>query len=165
MKKNYNKNKVINQKKLFKIVKNLKKLKRKIVITNGCFDILHPGHVSYLEKSKKLGDVLIVLLNSDKSIKKNKGKSRPINNLNFRQNVLSGLSSIDYLTSFKDKTPKKLYKVLKPDILTKGMDMAKTPIAGSEYVKKNGGKIKLIKYDERFSNSKIIKKISKIPNY
>ena len=72
MRKNYNNKKIINQKKLFKIVKNLKKSKKKIIITNGCFDILHPGHVSYLEKSKKLGDVLIVLLNSDKSIKKNK---------------------------------------------------------------------------------------------
>jgi D-beta-D-heptose 7-phosphate kinase/D-beta-D-heptose 1-phosphate adenosyltransferase len=155
----YNKQKIVDQKKLFKIVKKLKKENKKIVMTNGCFDIIHPGHVSYLEKSKKLGDVLIVLLNSDKSIKMNKGKNRPINNLYFRQQVLSGLSSVNYLTSFKDKTPKKLYKIMKPNILTKGFDVAKKLIAGADYVKKYGGKVKLIKYDMRFSTTKIIKNI------
>ncbi len=153
----YNKQKIVDQKKLFKIVKKLKKANKKIVMTNGCFDIIHPGHVSYLEKSKKLGDVLIVLLNSDKSIKMNKGKNRPINNLYFRQNVLSGLSSVNYLTSFRNKTPGKLYKVMKPNILTKGFDMINKSIAGAEFVKKNGGKVKLIKYDKRFSTTKIIK--------
>lgn len=155
----YNKQKIVDQKKLFKIVKKLKKENKKIVMTNGCFDIIHPGHVSYLEKSKKLGDVLIVLLNSDKSIKMNKGKNRPINNLYFRQQVLAGLSSVNYLTSFKDKTPKELYKIMKPNILTKGFDVAKKSIAGAEYVKKYGGKVKLIKFDIRFSTTKIIKNI------
>jgi D-beta-D-heptose 7-phosphate kinase/D-beta-D-heptose 1-phosphate adenosyltransferase len=89
----------------------------------------------------------------------NKGKNRPINNLYFRQQVLSGLSSVNYLTSFKDKTPKKLYKIMKPNILTKGFDVAKKLIAGADYVKKYGGKVKLIKYDMRFSTTKIIKNI------
>lgn len=156
-----NKNKIVSKKNLIELLKKLKRRKKKIVITNGCFDILHPGHISYLKKSKQLGDILIVLINTDKSVKTNKGNKRPINNLVFRQRMISELSSVDYVVSFSTKTPENLYKILSPDILTKGKDMINKTIAGAKNVKQNGGKVKLIRYDKKYSTTKIIKKIIK----
>ena len=154
-----NSHKIVNKKKLFQLVNYFKKKKKKIVITNGCFDILHPGHISYLEKSKQLGDVLIILINSDNSVKKIKGAKRPINNLSYRRKLLTALNFVDYVCSFSSKTPENLYKSLKPDILTKGKDMIGKVIAGAKDIEKMGGKVKLIKYDKRYSTTKIIKKI------
>ena len=158
--KNSENKKIISRIELIKTVAKLKKKNKKIVITNGCFDILHPGHISYLKKSKELGDVLIVLINTDKSVKKNKGPKRPINNLAYREIVLSQLESVNYITSFSEKTPEKLYKILSPSILTKGRDALKKKVAGALDVKKNGGVIKFINYDSKYSTTKIIKKIS-----
>lgn len=95
---------------------------KKIVFTNGCFDILHVGHIQYLEEAKSYGDVLIVGLNTDASVRKLKGESRPINNQNDRANILSSLSSVDYVVIFEEETPYELIRLISPDILVKGGD-------------------------------------------
>ena len=112
-----------------------KSLNKKIVFTNGCFDILHIGHISYLHKAKKLGDILIVGINSDSSVKLLKGSSRPINSLNDRMKIISSLKPVDYVVSFNDETPDKLIEMIEPDILTKGSDYANKEIAGSGHAK------------------------------
>ena len=109
---------------LLQKLKNSLRSKR-IVMTNGCFDIIHSGHIEYLRKSKKYGDVLIVAINSDASVKLNKGRKRPIINLRDRIIILSELRSVDYIITFNSKTPKNLYKIIKPNIITKGQDYFK----------------------------------------
>ena len=138
---------------------------KKIVMTNGCFDIIHSGHVDYLQKSKKLGDVLLVAINSDASIKNLKGKNRPINNLSDRIKVLTSMSFVDYIIPFKSKTPERLYKLIKPSIITKGGDYNKKNIAGLKHVLENGGKLKLIRLTKNKSTSDIINKIRKIKTF
>ncbi len=146
----------------FIIEKNkLKRLKKKIVMTNGCFDILHPGHIRILKESKKLGDILVVLVNSDISVKKNKGKNRPIQKQKDRIEVLCSIKFVDYVIMFNDKEPTKLYKKFLPEILTKGNEYNKNMIAGANEVIKGGGKIKLINMKKNFSTSRIIQKIIK----
>jgi D-beta-D-heptose 7-phosphate kinase/D-beta-D-heptose 1-phosphate adenosyltransferase len=154
--------KKINLKECLKVVKNLKRLKKKVVMTNGCFYIVHSGHVDYLHKTKKLGDILIVAINSDASIKNLKGKHRPINDLSDRIKVLTSISFIDYIIPFSSNTPEKLYKLIKPGIITKGGDYKKSNIAGSKHVIENGGKLKLIPLIKNKSTSKIINKIRKL---
>jgi D-beta-D-heptose 7-phosphate kinase / D-beta-D-heptose 1-phosphate adenosyltransferase len=114
-------------------IKQLRAQERKIVFTNGCFDILHKGHVCYLEKAKRLGDVLIVGLNSDSSVKRLKGESRPINNENARSTVLAALEAVDYVVIFTEDTPLNLIKTVAPDVLVKGGDYAIENIVGREY--------------------------------
>ena len=128
-------------------------------MTNGCFDILHPGHIDYLKKAKLMGDILIVALNSNNSIKKLKGSKRPINDLNFREKMLEAYNFIDYIISFDDKTPKELIKQIMPDILVKGGDYLVEEIAGSEDVLKSGGEVKTIPLLKGFSSTSIIDKI------
>ncbi|PIW80435.1 MAG: D-glycero-beta-D-manno-heptose 1-phosphate adenylyltransferase [Candidatus Omnitrophica bacterium CG_4_8_14_3_um_filter_43_15] len=123
-------------KNLIGIIKRLKSKGRKIVFTNGCFDILHCGHVEYLVKAKKLGDVLIVGLNSDLSISKIKGPKRPINNQKDRAIVLAALEAVDYVVMFSEDTPYELIKAIKPDVLAKGGDWKPKDIVGSDIVKK-----------------------------
>jgi len=140
---------------------NLKLLKDKqIVFTNGCFDIIHPGHLSYLYQSSLEGDILIVGLNSDSSVKINKGDNRPINNTIQRASVLSYLSFIDYIIIFEDKTPINLIKALNPHILIKGSDYLLDEIVGAKHVISNGGDVKTIDLIEGYSSSKIIDKIN-----
>ncbi len=143
-----------------KLNKSLKS--KKIVMTNGCFDIIHSGHIEYLRKSKKYGDVLIVAINSDASVKLNKGKNRPIINLKDRIKILSELNCVDYVITFNSKTPEKLYKLLKPNVITKGKDYFKKNIAGLDYVLKNGGSLKLIPLKKNQSTTRIINKIKKL---
>jgi len=133
---------------------------KKIVFTNGCFDLLHPGHVKYLEEAKSYGDILIVGLNSDNSVKKIKGPKRPINAENDRALVLSGLESVDYVTIFDEDTPLNLIKTLKPDILVKGGDYHNQKIVGSSEVKE----IKILSYTENKSTTSLIEKILKNGN-
>jgi len=144
---------------LEKIIPNLKKKNKKIVFTNGCFDILHYGHLRYLEKAKELGDILIVGVNSDSSVKAIKGKGRPINRCRDRMALIAGLQCVDYCLSFKEKTPLKLIKKIKPDILVKGGDWKKEEIVGSEFVTSYGGKVKTIKYIKGYSTTQTINKI------
>lgn len=131
-----------------------------IVFTNGCFDILHRGHVRYLKKAKKFGDILVVGLNSDSSVKAIKGPKRPIINEKDRAEILASLNMVDYVVLFSDNTPYNLIKSLKPDILVKGADYRISEIAGSDIVKKSGGKVKRIILEKGLGTSEIIKKIS-----
>ena len=144
---------------LSRIFKEIKKRNLKLVFTNGCFDIIHAGHVNYLNEAKKLGDLLIVAVNSDSSVMKLKGKKRPINKLKDRLTVLSAFDSIDYILEFEEDTPLEIIKLLKPDFLVKGADYKFEDIAGAEFVKNNGGLVKLIEYTEGRSTSNLIRKI------
>lgn len=132
---------------------------KKVVMTNGCFDIIHPGHVEYLRKSKENGDILVVAVNSDRSIKSIKGDSRPINSFAYRAKVLSSLEMVDIVVEFDEDTPEELIKIIMPDVLTKGSDYAISEIAGSEIVISNGGKVILVELVEGYSTSSILSKI------
>ncbi len=132
-----------------------------MVFTNGCFDILHAGHVDYLQKARKLGDFLVVGLNSDLSISKIKGPSRPVNPQELRVEVLSSLECVDYIVLFDEETPENLIKLLKPDILVKGADWKEEEIVGANFVKSYGGKVVRIDFNFNISTTKIIEKIKK----
>lgn len=149
---------------LLKIRKQLKLKSKKVVFTNGCFDILHAGHVDYLNKAKKLGDVLIVGLNSDLSIKKIKGENRPIINENERAYILSNLKAVDYIILFDEETPLNLIEKLVPDVLVKGDDWKIKDIAGADFVQLNGGKVSTVKFVSNQSSSKIIKRVLELYN-
>ena len=134
----------------------------KIVMTNGCFDILHPGHVSYLENARKLGDRLIVAVNTDESVKRLKGESRPINDLNARMAVLAGLASVDWVVPFAEDTPQRLIGEILPDLLVKGGDYKPEEIAGSQEVWANGGEVKVLNFENGCSTTNVIKKIQSL---
>ncbi len=141
------------------IVKDLKTTGKKIVFTNGCFDIIHAGHVEYLQEAAGLGDVLIIGLNSDKSVKRLKGKSRPINSQVDRAKVLSGLETVSYIVIFDDDTPYMLIDHIKPDVLVKGGDWKPDEIVGADIVLANGGSVRSLSYKEGNSTSSIINKM------
>jgi len=132
--------------------------KEKIVFTNGCFDILHPGHIHILDQAKSYGDILIVGLNSDESIKKLKGPKRPKVSQKDRLRILSSIKFVDYAILFEEDTPLKLIKKIKPNILVKGGDYNSDDIVGSEFVKSNGGEIKIVQLLEGYSSSSLIDK-------
>jgi rfaE bifunctional protein nucleotidyltransferase chain/domain len=132
---------------------------KKIVFTNGCFDILHAGHISYLEKARSLGDVLVVGLNSDISVKRLKGKDRPIVSQKNRAKVLSALSCVDFIAIFDSVTPLKLIRSIKPDVLVKGGDWKVKDIVGAEFVQSYGGAVKSLPYIKGFSTRDLIRKI------
>lgn len=156
--------KVLSKRQLGQIIKIEREKKKdlKIVFTNGCFDIIHSGHINYLKAAKKLGDILILALNSDSSVKRLKGKKRPINKLEDRINVLSAIDFIDYLIVFDDDTPLKIIEILKPDILVKGSDYNISEIAGAEFTINNGGIVKLIELTQDLSTTKIIKRLKSL---
>lgn len=141
------------------ILKKLKAKKRITVFTNGCFDILHAGHVSYLEKAGSMGDVLIVGLNSDASVKKLKGKSRPLVTQKNRARVLSALSCVDFIVIFSGLTPLDLIKAIRPGVLVKGGDWRVKDIVGANFVKSYGGSVKGLPYLKGFSTRSLIRKI------
>jgi len=130
-----------------------------IVFTNGCFDLIHIGHISYLRKAKQMGDFLWVGLNSDESVRRLKGEKRPIISQNDRVEILASLRFIDYLTIFDQDTPFELIKLIKPDILVKGADYKGKTIIGADIVNRAGGIVKLIDFVEGKSTSTIIDKI------
>ncbi len=129
---------------------------KKIVFTNGCFDILHRGHLEYLSEAKRLGDLLILGLNSDQSVKKLKGEFRPINNELDRKFFLENLRSVDFVEIFSEEDPLKLIMKIKPSILVKGGDWAVEKIVGSEFVLKNGGQVKSLKFLDGHSTTNLI---------
>jgi len=131
----------------------------KIVFTNGCFDILHKGHIDYLQKAKKLGDILVVGLNSDASVKRLKGEERPINCLADRADMLLALSVVDYVIPFEEDTPLELIKAIMPDVLVKGGDYTLDNIVGAKEVISNGGEVKVLSFVPGHSTTQIIKKI------
>ena len=130
-----------------------------LVLTNGCFDILHPGHVDYLRRARELGDRLIVLVNSDASVASLKGPSRPINDINFRQQMLAALEAVDYVCQFDTLTPATQIEAIRPDILVKGGDYSVNEIAGSEHVLANGGRVEILPFVNGYSSSNVIEKI------
>lgn len=134
-------------------------LGERIVMTNGCFDILHPGHVDYLEKARDLGDRLIVAVNDDTSVKRLKGPSRPINSLATRMRVLSSLKCVDWVLSFCEDTPKQLYEQILPDVLVKGGDYTVDQVVGADCVRAAGGEVKIINFLPGHSTSNLIKRI------
>jgi len=152
---------IITEKELLETIQQARALGEKIIMTNGCFDLLHAGHVSYLEKAKQLGNRLIIAVNDDASVKKLKGSSRPINSLNERMKVLAGLRSVDWVVAFSEDTPERLICAIKPDVLVKGDDYLPKDIAGYECVTQNGGEVQTIKLEEGISTSNIIKLIQK----
>ncbi|GGW87099.1 bifunctional protein HldE [Alteromonas halophila] len=131
----------------------------KVVMTNGCFDILHSGHVSYLEEAAALGDRLIVAVNTDESVTKLKGPGRPVNNVNRRMSVLAGLKSVDWVVPFSEDTPQRLIAELLPDILVKGGDYSLDAIAGAKEVLADGGEVKVLNFEEGVSTTGIIERI------
>jgi D-beta-D-heptose 7-phosphate kinase/D-beta-D-heptose 1-phosphate adenosyltransferase len=155
-----------------KLIRNLKSLKdlclsyesnnKKIVMTNGCFDILHAGHTYILEESKKLGDILIVALNSDLSIKKIKSKDRPIVSELDRAYVLSCLSSVDHIILFDNESPEEIICEILPEILIKGSDYKGKKVAGEDCLTRNGKKVVLIDLIKGKSSTSIIDKVSKL---
>lgn len=152
--------KTLNQ--LIKIANKLKSQNKKIVTTNGIFDILHAGHVKYLEQAKKLGDVLIVGVNKDKSVKQNKGDKRPINDEKSRLIVLAALESVDYVFMFDEKDPRNWLDILKPNIHVKAGDYKLSKIIEKNVVEKNGGKIVIAKIEKGYSTTNLINKILSI---
>ncbi|MAD59264.1 MAG: D-glycero-beta-D-manno-heptose 1-phosphate adenylyltransferase [Flammeovirgaceae bacterium] len=129
---------------------------KKIVFTNGCFDILHPGHIHILSKAKSLGDILVVGLNSDLSVKKLKGDKRPLVSEDDRSRVLLSLRFVDYVIIFNELTPLKVIKKIKPDYLVKGGDYNENDIVGSDFVKASGGQVEIIKFLDGYSSSNYI---------
>jgi len=132
---------------------------KKIVFTNGCFDIIHAGHVDYLEKAKSLGDFLVVGLNSDESVKRLKGPTRPVNSVEQRKKVLQALKPVDLVIVFEEDTPERLIKEIKPDVLVKGGDWKIENIVGADFVMSYGGKVYTIDFVYDTSTTKIIEKV------
>jgi D-beta-D-heptose 7-phosphate kinase/D-beta-D-heptose 1-phosphate adenosyltransferase len=152
-------NKIKNIATLKTIIGSLKKQGKRIVFTNGCFDILHKGHIRLLEKAKSLGDILVVAINSDSSVKKIKGPNRPINSAKDRAIVLSAISVIDFITTFNESTPARIIKQLNPDILVKGGDWKKGEIVGENFIESKGGKVCSIPFIKGYSTSRFITEI------
>ncbi|MDC9592149.1 bifunctional D-glycero-beta-D-manno-heptose-7-phosphate kinase/D-glycero-beta-D-manno-heptose 1-phosphate adenylyltransferase HldE [Xenorhabdus sp. IM139775] len=150
---------VMSEAKLKDVVAQARQRGERIVMTNGCFDILHAGHVSYLSNARKLGDRLIVAVNSDASTKRLKGETRPVNPLEQRMIVLSALESVDWVVAFEEDTPQRLIAGILPDILVKGGDYKPEAIAGSEEVWAAGGEVKVLNFEEGISTTNIIKTI------
>ncbi len=130
-----------------------------IVFTNGCFDILHLGHVDYLEKAHSLGNRLVVGLNSDESVSSIKGAARPVQDQNCRARVLAALEFVDAVVLFSDATPENLIAGIKPDVLVKGKDYQETEITGAQFVRSSGGTVETIDLVEGYSTSRIMQKI------
>ncbi len=155
--------KLKSRKEIKKISASLRKQKKRVSAVSGCFDILHRGHVDFLNKAKTHGDCLVVLLNSDSSVRRYKSLMRPINALCDRADVLSGLQSVDYIVPFEEKTPLNILDMLKPNVFCQGSDWGKNCIE-RETVEKNGGKIAVIKKVKGFSTTKLLEKIRKLPH-
>ncbi|KPL04023.1 MAG: hypothetical protein AMJ90_02285 [candidate division Zixibacteria bacterium SM23_73_2] len=153
------KSKIVQLDALIKIREMAKREGKKVVFTNGCFDILHRGHITYLEEAKKLGDILIVGLNSDNSVKKIKGGKRPVVPESDRAFVLSALACVDYVCIFDQETPAELIKKIVPDVLVKGGDWAEENIVGRDTVEKSGGEVFTIPEVEGKSTQHIIQTI------
>ena len=143
------------------IIRDLKKTGKRIVFTNGCFDLLHLGHIRYLEKAKTLGDILVVGVNSDRSVRNLKGSKRPILPERERAEILSSLGCVDYITIFDELTPLELISSLEPHILVKGGDWIKENIVGKEVVERSGGEVSILPFEEGSSTSNLIETILK----
>lgn len=133
---------------------------RKVVFTNGCFDILHIGHVKYLQEAKAQGDLLVVALNTDASVQRLKGPTRPIQDETSRAEIMAALGAVDFVTLFDEQTPEDLIKTVRPDVLVKGGDWTVDKIAGGSFVQSYGGEVKSLQFVNGFSTTSIINKIN-----
>lgn len=153
--------KIVSLDEIEKISKSAREKHRTIVTSNGCFDILHSGHVEYLEGASKLGDILIIGINSDSSVKKIKGNDRPVNSEKDRASIMASLGFVDYCVIFNEDTPVELLKIIKPDIHVKGGDYNADDIIEKKTVEENGGIIKILPLVQGYSTTGILKRLSK----
>jgi D-beta-D-heptose 7-phosphate kinase/D-beta-D-heptose 1-phosphate adenosyltransferase len=136
-----------------------RRLGQKIVFTNGCFDVLHAGHVQYLQEARTQGDVLVVGVNGDASIRALKGPTRPVNTVEARSLVLAGLQAVDYLAVFDEATPLELIRMMRPDVLVKGADYRKDQVIGGDFVESYGGRVYLAQLREGFSTTRLLQRL------
>jgi rfaE bifunctional protein nucleotidyltransferase chain/domain len=153
------KNKIKGINSLRKIILRMKSENKRIVFTNGCFDLLHYGHVKYLQDARKKGDILVVGINSDASVKRIKGDKRPLVREQDRVGVVAALESVDYVVLFQQDTPLETIKAIKPDVLVKGADWSAEKIVGGDFVLSYGGCVTTIRFVKGYSTSGLIKKI------
>ncbi|MFA5143139.1 MAG: D-glycero-beta-D-manno-heptose 1-phosphate adenylyltransferase [Candidatus Omnitrophota bacterium] len=151
---------VIGQGSLSKILSPLRAKGKKIVFTNGCFDIIHTGHVKYLSRARRMGDLLVIGLNSDASVRRLKGRSRPINKQSDRAKVLAALRFVDYVVIFNEDTPERLIRKVRPDFLVKGGDWDESSIVGGRFVKSYGGKVGIVSFVNGYSTTSLVRRIS-----
>ncbi len=142
-------------------LRSLREKGRVVVFTNGCFDLLHPGHLKYLEEAKSWGDILVVAINSDESVKRLKGPERPVMDERSRCEVIAGLHCVDFVTTFSEDTPGEIIDELLPGVLVKGGDWPTDRIVGRETVEQHGGKVMNIKFEAGFSTTGVIRKIER----
>ena len=152
--------KILTQKEIIEIVRKEQAEAKTFVVTNGCFDILHVGHVRYLQKTKTFADYSIVMLNSDSSVRAIKGENRPINNENDRAELLSALSCVDYVVLFEESSPAKLLENINPDVYTKGADYSLETLPEREVVLKNNIRVEFIDFVEGKSTTNVLKKMN-----
>lgn len=151
--------KIVSQEELIQVAAREKRDGRRVVFTNGCFDLLHPGHVRCLAEARALGDVLVVAINSDRSVRGNKGPERPLVAEQDRAEVLAALASVDYVTIFDEPTPRELIARVLPSVLVKGADWAQDQIAGREEVEAGGGRVVSIPLAPGYSTTSIVQRI------
>ena len=149
---------IVELKELLEILEKVRG-KKKIVFTNGCFDILHAGHADYLNKAKSMGDILVVGINSDASVRRIKGEKRPILPQQMRAYLLDSLKPVDYVVIFEEDTPLELIKAIKPDVLVKGADWDLERIVGADFVLSYGGRVERIPFSFDISTSKVVERI------
>ncbi len=151
--------KIVSQEELIQLTAREKRAGRRVVFTNGCFDLLHPGHVRCLAEARALGDLLVVAINSDRSVRGNKGPERPLVNEQDRAEVLAALGSVDYVTIFDEATPRELIARVLPNVLVKGADWAPDQVAGREEVEAAGGRVISIPLAPGYSTTSIVQRI------
>jgi D-glycero-beta-D-manno-heptose 1-phosphate adenylyltransferase len=154
---------IVSQEELTALLSQAKRGSRRVVFTNGCFDLLHPGHIRTLEEARSLGDVLVVGLNRDASVRQAKGDSRPMIAEQERAELLAALEAVDFVVLFGEPTPRELIAQLLPDVLVEGADWGSTEIVGREEVEAAGGLVKSIPLESGYSTSSILEKIRKLP--
>jgi len=151
---------ILSETDLTSVLQDLRAAGHRIVMTNGCFDLIHPGHVRYLQQAKALGDVLVVAVNDDDSVRRLKGETRPVNTLDDRMAVLGALGAVDYVVPFSEDTPARLIEAMAPDVLVKGGDYAVEQIAGHESVMARGGEVRVLGFVDGHSTSKLIERLN-----
>ncbi len=151
---------LVRREEVVELISNLHNQGKTVVATNGCFDILHVGHVRYLQKTKSFADVLVVLLNSDKSVRNIKGEGRPINNESDRAEILCALSCVDYVVLFDEDSPRNLLDEIKPDVYTKGADYTMETLPEADIMRKNNTRVEFISFVEGKSTTNIINKVN-----
>jgi rfaE bifunctional protein nucleotidyltransferase chain/domain len=154
---------VVTRDNLILLRQRLKADGKRVVFTNGCFDLLHPGHIRLLEECRALGDVLIVAINTDASVRKNKGPSRPLIPEQERAEVLAALAAVDYVSIFDEPTPREIVAAVLPDILVKGNDWGPDAIVGREEVEAAGGKVVSIPLEPGYSTTRLVERIAQLP--